>query len=420
MSPAFKFLDKNRALQYPDFRKFLTLRFTLILALNMQTAIISYFVYRLTKDKLALGLIGLWEVIPALGCSLFSGHFVDINEKKKMYLICVLAYLMLSSLYAIVSIPQFYNAAGVHNTVMLIYGGVFIGGVLRAFLSPTSFALQGLLIPRTEYVNASTWSSASWQAGAVLGALLSGTMIAIGGFQVSLVSVALIQLVSLTAIVLIPKQEIMKKTKEPILQSLKQGLSFVFNKQVVLAALSLDMFAVLFGGAVALLPVYADDILKVGEVGYGWLRAAPGIGSIVTLFILSFLPLNTKPGYKLLVCIGGFGLTTIIFGISTSFILSFCMLFAGGMFDAVSVVIRSAILQLQTPDEMRGRVAAVNTMFISSSNELGAAESGITAKWMGTVPAVVFGGIMTLVVVGVTYFSAPKLLSLKLNDDDKK
>ena len=200
-----------------------------------------------------------------------------------------------------------------------------------------------------------------------------------------------------------------------MMKSLSEGLRFVFNSQVILAALALDMFAVLFGGAVALLPIFADDILKVGEVGYGWLRAAPGIGSIITLLILSFVPLKKNPGIKLLLSIAGFGITTIVFGLSTSFVLSFVMLTLGGLFDAVSVVIRGTILQLYTPDAMRGRVAAVNTMFISSSNELGALESGVTARLMGTVPAVVFGGVMTMIVVAATYVRAPILKVLKLD-----
>ena len=248
-----------------------------------------------------------------------------------------------------------------------------------------------------------------------MGPLIGGSLIAISGFSVSLVAVFLIQIISLTAILLVPRQPILKRDKEPILKSLGEGLRFVFNSQVILAALALDMFAVLFGGAIALLPVFADDILKVGEVGYGWLRAAPGIGSIITLLILSLVPLKSNPGMKLLFSIGAFGVTTIVFGLSTSFVLSFVMLVLGGLFDAISVVIRGTILQLYTPDSMRGRVAAVNTMFISSSNELGALESGVTARLMGTVPAVIFGGVMTLVVVGVTYVKAPILKVLKLD-----
>lgn len=427
-----RFLQKNTALGYPLFRRFLLLRVTLILALNMQTAIISYFVYKITHDKLSLGLLGLWEVIPAVGCSFISGHFVDLNEKKGMALKCVIGYLLLSAFFILLSWPVFYNAAGITVTVRLIYVGIFVGGALRAFVSPAMFALLGLLVPRNEYPNATTWSSTAWQVGFVVGPLLAGAVIAISGFSVSLITVLLIQIVSLVAAISIPKQQIHKKDKEPIVKSLKQGLKFVFSTQIILAVLSLDMFAVLFGGAVALLPVYAEDILKVGELGYGWMRAAPGIGSIITLFILSNMPLKTKPGIKLLLAIAGFGITTIIFGvcgniadtsffgqfwgcnISWAFLLAFAMLFLGGMFDAVSVVIRSTVLQIKTPDEMRGRVAAVNTMFISSSNELGAMESGVTAKWMGTVPAVIFGGCMTIGIVIATYFVAPTVRKLNL------
>ncbi len=419
MQPALSFLLKNKTLNYPRFRNYLLLRFTLIMSLNMQMAIISYMVYRMTKDELSLGMLGLWEVIPAFGFSLISGPFVDQREKKGLLLGCIIGYLLLSAFYIILSLKGFQSMAGVKLTTWLIYAGVFIGGTLRAFLSPSNFALLGMIVPKRLYANATTWSSTAWQLGAVIGPLLGGAMIAMSGFSLSLVSVALIQVVSLVAIIMIPRQPMMKKTKEPILKSLGSGLKFVFSTQLILAALALDMFAVLFGGAVALLPVYADDILKVGEVGYGWLRAAPGIGAIICLMILSFIPLKSKAGIKLLVSIGLFGITTIIFGLSTSFILSFLMLLLGGLFDSVSVVIRGTILQLYTPDDMRGRVASVNTMFISSSNELGALESGLTAKWMGTVPAVVFGGIMTMLVVIGTYFKAPKLRTLKLDPNVK-
>ncbi len=414
-----RFLLKNKVLQYTQFRSYLTLRLTLILALNMQTTIISYMLYRLTRDELSLGMLGLAEVIPAVGCSLFSGHFVDQREKRTLLLRCITGYLLLTSFFIILSFPSVQRGGGVKMITWLIYTGVFFGGALRAFLSPTNFALLGTLIPRRLYANATTWSSTAWQLGAVIGPLAGGSMIAFSGFKISLFGVLAVELISLAAILTIRKQGIIKKVKEPVLKSLSQGLKFVFSSQVILAALALDMFAVLFGGAVALLPVFADDILKVGEVGYGWLRAAPGMGSITTLFILSFLPLKTKPGIKMLCSIAGFGITTIVFGLSTSFILSFCMLLLGGMFDAVSVVIRGTILQLYTPNEMRGRVAAVNTMFISSSNELGALESGVTARWMGTVPAVLFGGCMTILVVGVTYLKAPILRVLKLDPTSK-
>ena len=411
------------------------MRLSLIGALNMQSAIIAYYVYKLTHDKLALGMIGLWEVIPAVGFSLFSGHFVDLREKRGMLLRCFAAYLLLSVFFVLLAVPQATTWFSVPALVWLLYAGVFIGGALRAFLSPSTFSLLGLVVPKDLYPNATTWSSASWQTGAVLGPLAGGFLLAWSGFTVSLIWVAVIQVVGLMATLRIPRQPIMNKSKEPVLKSLGEGLRFVFNTQVILAALSLDMFAVLFGGAVALLPVYAEDILKVGEVGYGWLRAAPGIGSVVCLFLLSVFPLRRNAGGKLMWSLVGFGGTTIVFGfcgyfgtetlfsmggfaMSAGFLVAFVMLLAGGMFDAVSVVIRGTILQLYTPDEMRGRVAAVNTMFISSSNELGAMESGVTARIMGTVPAVVFGGIMTLLVVAVTWFAAPSIRTLKLYKDE--
>ncbi len=435
MKPKQSFLEKNQALHFPVFRNFLLVRVAIILSLNMQAAIVSYYVYKLTHDKLALGMLGLWEVIPAVGFSLFSGHFVDLKEKKSMMLTCIVGYLLLCVFFVALAWPGIQTVLSVSNIVWLVYAGIFIGGALRAFLGPSSFSLQGLLTPREHYPNATTWSSAAWQFGAFMGPLIGGFLI-LFGFHISLIWVGLIELISLIALLRIPKQQIMKKEKEPVAKSLGEGLRFVFGSQLILAVLSLDMFAVLFGGAVALLPVYADDILKVGEVGFGWMRAAPGIGSVVSLFILSFVPLKKNPGIKLMLSIIGFGITTIIFafsgyfgtgaivtisgfGISWGFLVAFLMLLLGGVFDAVNVVIRHTILQIYTPDSMRGRVSAVNTMFISSSNELGAMESGITAKWMGTVPAVFVGGCLTILVVGVTWFAAPMLRVLKLHEEKK-
>ncbi len=414
------------------------------MSLNMQRAIIGYFVYHtitydpVTKhgDPLALGMLGLWEVIPAIGFSLFSGHFVDLKEKKTLIVQCVLGYLLLSGFFAFLAWPSLQQHMSHHYILWLIYAGTFVGGALRAFLGPSSFALQGMLIPRELYANATTWSSTSWQIGALIGPAFGGFLMLLGN-DVALICVGILQLICLVAIMRIPKQAILKKEKEPIIKSLGEGLKFVFRTQLILAALSLDMFAVLFGGAVALLPIYAIDILKVGEVGYGWMMSAPAVGSVIALFILSLVPLKNKPGSKLLLCVAGFGVTTIIFGycgyfgvaplvkfmgvgISWGFIVAMAMLILGGMFDAVSVVVRGTILQIYTPDSMRGRVAAVNTMFISSSNELGGMESGLTARWMGTVPAVVFGGCMTLVVVGVTYFAAPMLRVLDLHGEKEK
>jgi MFS family permease len=413
------FLLKNEALSVPNFKKFLTMRMVETLALNMQSTIMYYWVYHLTNDVAQVGILGLFEVVPAIGFSFLSGHFVDLREKKGIIIRCIVGYVLLAAYFTYIATPAFGRQTPVPTIVHLVYAGIFVGGALRAFLSPATFSFMAGILPRKNYANGTTWSSASWQTGAVLGPLLAGVTLATVGTTLSFGITFVLQLIALAAIVIIPAQAIIKKEKEPILKSLQEGLKFVFSTQVILAALSLDMFAVLFGGATALLPAYAKDVLHVGEIGFGWLRAAPGIGSVVTIGILSFLPLKNKPGIKLLGCIAGFGLSIIVFGISTSFMLSLFMLVVGGMFDAVSVVIRGTILQIYTPDAVRGRVGAVNTMFISSSNELGAVESGYTARWMGMVPSVVFGGCMTLVVVGITYLAAPMLRGLNLSGEDK-
>lgn len=398
------------------------------MALNMQSAIIGFWLFQVTHDVWSLGKLGLWEAIPAVTCSLFSGHFVDQREKKSLLLTCLGGYLLLAAMFALTGRGNAFGWISVSTTEYLIYTGTFIGGVLRAFLSPSSFALMGMLIPRKEYPNGTTWSSTAWQTGAVVGPLLGGLLIAVTHLDeslrlldISLWLVFLLLVVAAISIMRIPRQPILKKVKEPMLDGLRQGLRFVFGSQVILAALSLDMFAVLFGGAVALLPAY-KEILHANGIEYGLLLSAPGIGSIITLFTLSFLPIKTKPGYKLMASIAAFGLATVVFGLSQNVWLAFIMLLLTGVFDGVSVVIRGTILQLFTPDDMRGRVSAVNTMFVSSSNEIGRAESGLTAKWMGTVPAVVFGGAMTVVVVAVTYFAAPVLrtLNLSVTGDEKK
>lgn len=385
----------------------------------MQTTIIVYWVYVLTNDVATVGMLGLFEAVPAIGLSFISGHIVDQREKRNLILACIVCYLLLSGFYIFLAVENGHHGLATLSIVHLVYVGIFVGGALRAFVSPASFALLGLLLPRKLYPNGATWSSTSWQMGAIIGPLIGGLLIAFGGVLFGFSVVAVLVCVALFSIISIPMQDVVLKVKEPILQSLREGIRFVFRTQIILAALMLDMFAVLFGGATALLPAYARDILHVGEIGYGWLRAAPGIGAIIMFFVLANKPLKTAPGIRLLLCICGFGVSLIIFGISTYFWLSLAMLVLSGAFDAVSVVIRSTILQLYTPDEMRGRVAALNTMFISSSNELGEVESGFTAKWMGLVPAVVFGGCMTILVAGVTYFRAPALKKMRLDGKEE-
>lgn len=414
-----RFIVNNRVLREKEFRYYLLLRFSLIFALNMQSTIIYYWVYHLTGDKLKLGLVGLAEVIPAVLCSLFSGHFVDLNEKRKMILLCASCYLFLGLGLFGLTTPLAMGHMGQDLVLFLIYSFVFIGGAIRAFYGPSSFALVGMLVPRKLYPNATSWSSMAWQIGAVMGPLLAGVMIAWKGVEAGMALVVGVECIPLFAILAIKAKPVLKKIKEPVLQSLSEGLRFVFKTPVLLGALCLDLFSVLFGGAVALLPVYQKEILFADEKVYGILRAAPGIGALITLALLAFLPLRTKPGYKLFASVAGFGICIVIFGLSTNVYLSFLMLLLSGLFDAVSMVIRGTVLQLVTPDEMRGRVAAVNTMFISSSNELGDFESGVMAHWLGPVRAVVLGGCLTLSVVALTFWRAPQLRRFSFKDYHK-
>lgn len=414
------FFYKNPALKIKEFLAFLTTRFGLIFALNMQSTILYYWVYHITNNKLSLGFVGLAEVIPAIGCSLIAGHFVDQSEKRKMVIKCLSGYLVTGICLFALALPLTEKSFSTSLIVYLIYFFVFIGGILRSFFSPSMFSLFGLVVPKEHYANATSWSSMSWQMGAVLGPLVAGVFIAFFGIAAGLFAVIFVIILIYFPIYKIGVKPILKREKEPILFSIKEGLKFVIQTPTLLAAQCLDMFSVLFGGAVALLPVYQKEILHVNEIGFGILRAAPGIGALITLGLLAFLPLKTNPGKKLFLCVTGFALSIIVFGISTNFYLSFAMLLLSGMLDAVSVVIRSTILQLVTPDAMRGRVSAVNTMFVSSSNEFGDFESGVMANWLGTVRAVVVGGCLTLGVIAFTFVKVPQLRNFTFDDNKEE
>ena len=430
------FFEKNPVLKNKEFICFVLFRFGIYFALNLQSTAIYYWVYQLTGSNLQMGLIGLAEVIPAIGFSLFSGHFVDLHEKKKMLMMCLIGYIFLGGGLFFLSTGFSLHQLGVTWTINLIFGLIFFGGILRAFVAPSMFALLGQLTPREHYPNATSWSSMFFKVGSVLGPLsfgvinaimnvlnglpadmvrVSGTVSAIPGVTGSTGMIFFMELLLLIPVGLIKAKPILKKAKEPIFQSLSLGVKFIMKTPALLGAQALDMFTVLFGGAVALLPAFVD-LHHMTEAEYGFLRAAQGIGSIITLVILAYLPLNTKPGVKLLWCCAGFGLSIILFGFSTDIYIASIALIASGMFDAVSVVVRGTILQLVTPDEMRGRVAAVNTMFVSSSNELGDFESGVMAHWLGTIRAIRVGGCLTLGVVGLI---AVKAKGLRLFDYKK-
>lgn len=410
--------DPYAALRFKEFNIFLLVRFAMVFAWSMQFIVIEWQVYTITKDPLSLGIIGLMEVIPAVGMALFAGHIVDQKEKRDLLMKCIFGFSVISFGLFMLSLPSVLETYETKTILYGIYALVFCGGLVRAFLGPTIFSLIALIVPKKIYPNAATWSSTTWQMASVLGPALAGFSISIIGVHWSMCVIFGFSLLALTALFNISKKPILNpKIGEPVFQSLKEGLTFVFKTRAVLGALTLDMIAVLFGGAVALLPIFAQDILHVGSEGFGILRAAPAVGAAITMLGSTRFPLHKNAGKKLLLAVFGFGVCMIVFGLSTYFWLSVIALFLSGAVDGVSMIIRQTILQLKTPDNMRGRVASVNSMFVGSSNELGAFESGVTAKLMGTVTAVVFGGSMTLLTVGLTAIVSPKFRKLDLQKD---
>lgn len=410
--------DPYAALRYKEFNIFLLVRFAMVFAWTMQFVVIEWEVYSLTKDPLSLGIIGLMEVIPAVSMALFAGHVVDQNEKKGLLVKCILGFSTISLGLFLLTWPAITDGLSKSVVLWSVYLLVFGGGIVRAFLGPTIFSLFSLLVPKKIYPNAATWSSSVWQMGAVLGPALAGFSISWIGVHWSMCLILGFSLLALLLLTRIPKKPILNpKIGEPVMNSLKEGIKFVWNTKVILGAITLDMIAVLFGGAVALLPIYAQDILHVGAEGFGILRAAPAVGALIIMFTAAYFPMNRKAGMKLLAAIFGFGLCIIVFGLSTIFWVSVLALFLSGVTDGISMIIRQTILQLRTPDHMRGRVASVNSMFVGSSNELGAFESGLTAKLMGTVTAVVFGGCMTVITVVTTGIAFPTFRKLDLRKD---
>jgi MFS family permease len=416
MTPANSSLDSSDAygaLRIRDFRWFVTARFALTFGIQMQSVIVGWQIYEITHDALSLGLIGLAEALPFFSISLFAGHVADSVNRKSIILTSSTVYFVSAAGLLLVS-TRFESILQTHG-VFPIYAIIFVTGLARGFLSPSQSAFMAQLVPRELYGNASTWSSVSWQLADVTGPAAGGLIygfLGVGAAYSGVVAMTVIGLSSFTRVGRKPVPE--RKAEESIAQSLAGGLKFVFRDQVILSAISLDMFAVFFGGAVAVLPIFADQVLHIGAEGLGFLRAAPAVGSVLMSIIQAHHPFFKRAGRNLLICVLGFGLAIIAFALSKNFYLSLFILFVSGMFDNVSVVIRNTIIQLHTPDEMRGRVSAVNGIFVGSSNELGAFESGVAAKLIGLVPSVVLGGTMALLVVGVVRKFAPKLRRLEL------
>jgi MFS family permease len=412
--------DPFAALRVREFLFFLNTRFFLSMAIQIQAVTIGWQIYQHTRDELALGLIGLAEAIPFIAASLFSGHVADTYNRK--YIVVISATLL-----TICATTLFYFSLQTSN-IITTYGVapffivVCFIGVIRGFLAAALPSFMSQIVPRTLYGNASTWNSTIWHFAAVLGPAIAGFMCATNSktindlnFKASYQLSVMFMIMSVISFLFIASKPLTKKdTKETFKHSLLAGIKFVSKNELILGALSLDLFAVLFGGAVAMLPVFADTVLHIDSVELGFLSAAPAVGAVIMAIVLAYKPPTKNAGKNLLVSVAGFGICIILFGISTNYYLSLFFLFLTGAFDSVSVVLRQTILQLSTPDEMRGRVSAVNSIFIGSSNEIGAAESGGAAHAMGLKASVVFGGTMTILVVLATSKLAPKLRKLNL------
>ena len=412
--------DPYAALRIREFNIFLFVRFLLVFGWSMQFIVIEWQVYSITKDPLSLGIIGLMEIIPAFTMALLAGHIVDQKEKRNMLLKCTAAFSFISlGLYFFTS-DYVTNNYEINTILYGIYALVFFGGFLRSFFGPTIFSLVALLVPKKIYHNAATWSTSTWKLASVTGALGGGFFISWIDVDNTLLLIYILVILSLIFTFLIKEKPILNtKIGEPIKESLKAGVKFVFENKAILGALTLDVIAVLFGGTVAILSVFAQDILKVGPEGFGMLNASISIGSIVTMFLTTYIPINRNTGKKMLISVFIFGVSIIAFGLSSIFWVSLLALFVSGAADGISMVIRQTILQLKTPDEMRGRVSSVNSMFVGSSNELGAFESGLAAKLVGPVAAVVFGGTMTILTVVTTAAVSPTIRNLDLTEDIK-
>ena len=391
--------------------------FLITCGLEMQRVALGYTLYLITRDPLSLGLLGLAEAIPFMGLALFGGHMADRRDKRRMMQFAGVVFMSGTCVLLIGSLPSVREAMPQGVLIGLIYFVVFVEGLARGLYSPASSSLKPFLVPREHYGNSATWSSMSWQFGAILGPAFGGFVFAWIGLPGTLVLVLLLitaNIVLIGAIDPPPAATLAEKGPNDLWRSLREGLAYVWRTPIILYSISLDMFSVLFGGVMAILPIFAEDILHVGPQGLGILRAAPAAGAVVTMLICAWLPPTRHAWRNLLWAVFGFGVSTLVFGISTHFMVSVIALTATGAFDSISVVIRGTIVQALTEDRMRGRVASVNSVFVSASNELGALESGVAARLMGVEPSVVFGAFATFATVAYIWRRSKSLFAIRL------
>ena len=411
MSHSAQPVHPRAALLYPDFRFFASARFLALLSHQMLNVAAGQYVYELTRNPLHLGYIGLFLFLPKLIFTILGGQVADRYDRRRIILTCrVLQF------FAILGLIMVVHRAD--SPLSLLYALLFLMGMANAFDGPASQSIVPQLVTTEHFSNAVTWNASTMQTALIAGPAVGGWIYGVSGKALTVFYVvALLRLISAFLVAMIKSRTAKLDRSVVSLETLLAGIRYVYQKKIILGAISLDLFAVLLGGAVALLPIYANEILKVGPSGLGMLRAAPALGAALMAMSLTYLPPFKKAGKAMFICVAIFGLATICFGISKNFHLSLLFLFILGASDMISVVIRGVLVQIKTPDAMRGRVSAVNLVFIGASNELGEFESGLTASWFGVIPAVILGGVGTLAVVALWAWKFPDLRKFKRIDE---
>jgi MFS family permease len=395
--------DARAAFRYPAFLKFQAARFFIVVATEMQAVAVGWQVYEITKRPLDLGLVGLAQFLPGIVLFLVSGHVADRFNRRNLLILCDLGFATCFALLLAITLRGSVSIAAVFAVLVLL-------GVVRSFNGPVSRAMLPHLVPPEHFAGSVAWASSIFQAATILGPILGGLIYAFARGPVAVyVCAALAAGVAIALTLQLPAQEKERARPAANLSTVFEGFRYIWRAKLILGAISLDLFAVLLGGAVALLPVYAREILNAGPWALGILRSAPGVGAGIMAIAIAHRPLKNRAGATMLWCVAAFGLCTVIFGVSRSFAISLAALFLVGATDMVSVIVRATLIQVKTPDEMRGRVNAVDMIFIGASNELGQFESGITAQWFGAAPAVILGGIGAIVVTGLWAWMFPQL-----------
>ncbi len=405
-----KLKDNLAPLAFPLYRNFIISRFFLIMALRMVTTVVAYKLFQLTQSSFSIGLVGLSEFVPVFSLALYAGHVIDRSDKRTLLLKGFIAYACCTAILLVLTGGWMENRIPHNKLAYGYYATIFITGIIRAFVGPGTNAILAQLVPKPHLPIAANISSSTYLSASIIGHASAGFLIAGLGVHNTFYVICTYVIISAVNLLRIPRLPVAgSNVNTRAWSSVTEGVDYVFKNKILLGAISLDLFAVLFGGAAALIPEVADRILKSGPIGFGWLNAATDIGSVISIIYIILFSLKRKQGKRLFYVVTGFGICIIVFGLSDVYWISFVALLVSGMLDGISVVIRGTILQLTTPDEMRGRIASVNSMFINSSNELGQFESGFTSRLMGTVPSIIFGGCMTIVVVAITWFRAPSL-----------